>query len=171
MIDLKTQPTVSGGVDTPQSTLRRQRVVIRTKECTTIKGIFHDDVVSRPPGSLPPLPQVFNVHDEAAGTITPVDLTSVKAVFFVRTHDGDSSYEEVKFLREQAPSEIWVRIRLWDDEEIEGRAKNGASLLMDSGFWLWPTDGFANNLLVYVPKSSVREFHVMGLVSSSANQD
>jgi len=171
VIDHKTQPTVSDGVETPQSTLRKQRVVVRTKDCTTIKGVFQDDVLSRPPGSLPSLPQVLNVHDEAAGTITPVDLTSVKAVFFVRTYDGDSSYEEVKFLREQAPSEIWVKIRLWDEEEIEGRAKNSASLLMDSGFWLWPTDGFANNVLVYVPKSSVREFHVMGFVSSSANQD
>lgn len=95
-----------------------------------------------------------------------VDLADVKAVFFVRTREGNGDYSEVKFFADETVSELWVRVQLVDGESLEGRVDNSRSLLFEPGFWLRPTDCLANNMIVYVPKSSVADFHVMGFAAT-----
>ena len=66
-----------------------------------------------------------------------------------------------------APLPEVLHIRCDNQDEcslvVEGRTENDARLLFDSGIWLRPFDSTGNNILVYVPKSSVVEFHVMGV--------
>jgi hypothetical protein len=107
----------------------------------------------------------LQVWDETTQESCIVDLANIKAVFFVRTHAGNPAWHDhMRFFSSAGLARnLWVRIRMTDDEVLEGRTANDINLLTDPGFWLWPTDAFSNNLLVYVPKSSAAEFHIMGL--------
>jgi len=138
-------------------------VVVHTRAGELIKGYLRWMAVSVAPCSLPPLPDVLQVRHDMEGGISNIDLADVKAVFFVRTHEGNVDYSEVKFFADEHVSELWVRVELADGESLEGRVENNIGLLAESGFWLWPTDCVANNMIVYVPKSSVVDFQVMGL--------
>jgi len=92
-----------------------------------------------------------------------VPLASLKAVFFVRDFKGDPQYEPVQFLSKAPVSEkLFVRVRLRDGEVLEGRVNNGLDLLLHPGFFLSPSDPEGNNLRVYIPKSAVADFKVLG---------
>lgn len=138
-------------------------VVVHTNEGKLVKGALQWDVSSYLTVPLLPLPDVLHIRDKTAGTSSMVHLSDTKAVFFVRSHEGDAEHEEMKFFVDPAASDLWIRVRLLDGEELEGRTDNNIRLLLGSGFWLRPTDSTANNLLVYVPKTSAVEFHVTGV--------
>jgi Family of unknown function (DUF6982) len=91
-------------------------------------------------------------------------LQDLKAVFFVKEFDGDPAYDEVLFLRKEKPRPwLWVHIEFEDGEIIEGRIKNNEEIIMDSnGFFIWFSDEFANSESVYVVKTSIKEFKIMG---------
>ena len=84
-------------------------------------------------------------------------------MFFVKQHEGNEDHEEVRFFSEIAATDVLIRVRFSDGEVIEGQAKNDRRLLVDAGVWLKPLDTTSNNILIYVPKSAVAEFHVMGV--------
>lgn len=136
-------------------------VVVHKRDRTLIKGSLSWQELPQHPTALPPLPATFEIHDEVAGTTLEINLAEVKALLFVRDHKGDAYYEEVRFFSRSEAPHLWVRVRMRDGELIEGRTENNIALLLQPGFWLWPVDSFSNNLLVYIPKSSVIEFHVM----------
>jgi Family of unknown function (DUF6982) len=141
---------------------RNDLVVVHTRDGMLVKGYLRWMAASAGPRSLPALPDVLQIHHEAEGEISTVELADVKAVFFVKTPQGNVEYSEVKFLADEPASDLWIRARLMDGESMEGRTENNSSILFAAGFWLRPTDCVANNVMVYVPKSSVVEFHVMG---------
>ncbi|HVN17318.1 MAG TPA: hypothetical protein VMU05_01050 [Dongiaceae bacterium] len=146
------------------------RVVVRLNDGTTVKGVMHWHDSSPNPTSMPFLPDILTVRDESGDVIATVNLAEVKAVFFVRSYAGDSSYQEMQFFRERKPSSLWVQVWMSDGEALEGRVENCFRLLTAPGFWLWPTDGIANNLLVYIPKDSISEFHVTGVGATRSGQ-
>jgi hypothetical protein len=121
--------------------------------------------VAPEPVSLPALPDDLQVWDEARQEYCPVDLATTKAVFFVRSHTGSRAWHDhMGFFSKAAPvRNLWIRVHMNDGEVLEGRTVNDVTLLKEPGFWLWPTDTFSNNLLVYVPKTAVVEFHIMGV--------
>lgn len=116
---------------------------------------------------LPQLPNVLHIQPESQVGSFTVRLADAKAVFFVRTLEGNAEYEGVNFYSGCAASDMWVRVRLFDGEVLEGRTGNNISLLVEPGFWLRPADSMANHLLVYVPKSSAVDFQVMGFASDT----
>jgi len=156
--------------DTPATTdateLREDRVVVRTIPGMTIKGILQWRAPAGQCSPIPPLPDVLSVRDETTGSLSTVEMTDTKAVFFVRTHAGNTHYEEVKFFPKRVPVDLWVEVRMADGEALEGWTDNNARLLLEPGFWLWSIDVIANTVLAYVPKTSVVEFHVRGLTSN-----
>lgn len=139
-------------------------MVVRNQDGSVIRSTLQWPVASTPM-SLPPLPADLQVWNEATQEYFKVDFANTKAVFFVRTHAGHSTWHDhMRFFSDAVPvRNLWVRVRLTDGEVLEGRTVNDMNLLTDPGFWLWPTDAFSNNLLVYIPKSAVSEFHIMGL--------
>lgn len=155
----KDLPSTKGSAD--RATEHKHLVVVHKCNRSLLKGSFGWPELPQHPAPLPPLPAVFDIHDEATGTTSVVDLSDLKALLFVRNHKGDSYYEEVKFFSRSEAPHVWVRVQMRDGEVIEGRTENNIALLLQPGFWLWPVDSFSNNLLVYIPKTSVAEFHVM----------
>jgi hypothetical protein len=145
---------------------REDRVVVRTLLGTTTKGVLRWRAPSEQYSPIPSLPDVLSVRDESTGEISAVPMANIKAVFFVRTHAGNTHYEEVKFFPKRVPVDLWVEVRLADGEALEGWTDNNVRLLSEPGFWLWSIDVAANNVLAYVPKTSVVEFHVRGFTSN-----
>lgn len=99
-----------------------------------------------------------------SGAVEDVPLDNVKAVFFVRDFAGEEKRRDLRFHDHLPATEcLWVRVRFDDGETIEGLINNTHDFVLGSGFLLAPTDTFGNNLLIYVLKSKVMGFEVLGL--------
>jgi hypothetical protein len=97
-------------------------------------------------------------------TVEDVPTKDAKAVFFVKTFDGDLRHRALHF-HEHAPivQGLWVRVYFYDGEMIEGIISNTRDFVLESGFFLMPTDPNGNNKLVYVLKGGLKDFHVLGM--------
>ena len=58
-----------------------------------------------------------------------------------------------------------VRLRFEDNETLEGVVENSVDLLQAAGFFFWPADANANNELIFVVKSALLGFRVLGVKS------
>ena len=151
---------------TATSLLEDRLVVVRMRDGRVIKGVLQWPGDPGRPASLPHLPAVLHIQDRN-GFNSSVPVADSKAVFFVRTHDGEPEYEEVRFSSGELLGDLWVRIRLIDGEVLEGSTTNSLDLMAGPGFWLWPSDKLWNSSSIYVPKAAVVEFHVLGVATPS----
>lgn len=95
-----------------------------------------------------------------------VDLKNAKALFFVKTLEGRDDYTEIKFFERNPQIEgLWIKIQFKDGEITEGIVHNSPPFVMDAGFFLRPPDPHSNNRVVYVVKSFVSDFRVLGIRS------
>src|SRR5271167_1418363 len=104
--------------------MRNDLVVVHTRAGKLVKGYLRWMASSADPRSLPPLPDVLQIRDETESGVSDIDLADVKAVFFVRTPEGNVEYSEVKFFADEPASELWLRVQLADGESLEGRVEN-----------------------------------------------
>ena len=97
-------------------------------------------------------------------TIEDVPTKNAKAIFFVKTFDGDLRHRALHF-HENAPivPGLWVRVSFHDGEVIEGIISNGRDFVLEHGFFMMPTDPNGNNHLIYVLKDRLQDFHVLGM--------
>ena len=102
--------------------------------------------------------------------VQEVPTKDAKAVFFVKTFEGDLKHRALHF-HEHAPvmQGLWVRVYFHDNEMIEGIVGNTSDYVLQNGFFLMPTDPNGNNKLVYVLKGGLKDFHVLGLRNPSKN--
>ncbi|GGA79245.1 hypothetical protein GCM10011507_33100 [Edaphobacter acidisoli] len=102
--------------------------------------------------------------------VQQVPTKDAKAVFFVKTFDGDLRHRALHF-HEHAPTVpgLWVRVFFYDNEMIEGIIGNSKDFVLGDGFFLRPTDPNGNNTLVYVLKSGLKDFHILGMRNFSKN--
>jgi hypothetical protein len=105
-----------------------------------------------------------------SGAVEDVSTKDAKAVFFVKTFDGDLRHRALHF-HEHAPivAGLWVRVYFYDGEMIEGIISNTKDFVLETGFFLRPTDPNGNNRLVYVLKAGLKDFHVLGMRNPSKN--
>ena len=93
-----------------------------------------------------------------------VALVDVKAIFFVRSFRGDPKRKDLRFYSNgPAVGTIWAEIRFTDNEVIEATIQNSAQHLMGDGFWFRPSDSESNNVLIYVNKSAIVSYRVLGV--------
>ena len=126
------------------------------------KGTLEWNAVSESVIPASPLPGVLRIKCSTSGEDKVVPLDEAKAVFFVKTQEGNNVHEEVKFFEYVTPNYVWVRVQFVDGEVLEGRTENSCRLLFDPGIWLQPFDMTGNNSLVYIPRSAVINFHIVG---------
>ena len=107
---------------------------------------------------------VIRLTLEGSGASQEVPIANAKAVFFVATFDGDTHHRALHF-HENAPVKewLWIRVRFQDNEAIEGIISNSHDFVLGPGFFMMPTDPDGNNKLIYVLKSRLKGFHVLGL--------
>jgi hypothetical protein len=88
-----------------------------------------------------------------------IPLTTVKAVFFVRSFTGDRKRREQKRFTTASPRfGDAVRVTFLDGELLVGRSIGYRP--ENRGFYVKPADPDSNNEMVYVPQTSVREVSV-----------
>ena len=101
----------------------------------------------------------------------PASTEHAKAVFFVKTFQGDLRHRALHF-HEHAPivPGLWVRVTFHDAEVIEGIISNGRDYVLDRGFFMKPTDPNGNNHLIYVIKNRLQNFNVLGMRNTPKQQ-
>ena len=154
---------MSEKVSHPTNRIAGELVVVHKADGTLTKGRLE---CTRDGGHVIPslpLPAVLHVRGNTPGECTLIATCETKAVFFVKHHEGNRDHEEVRFFSDVAATNLWIQIHFADGEVIEGEAENDRRLLVDPGVWLKPLDSTSNNVLIYVPKAAVAEFHVMGV--------
>lgn len=144
-----------------------EKVIIHLKS-EVIKGFLEpqlidtlDALLLKATEGMPPFLRIRRLGCEA---VEEIPTESAKAVFYVRSFEGDAQHKEVRFYK-RAPlvHGLWIRIEFLDGEVMEGLVDNAVDFIVDRGFFVRPTDPAGNNRLAYVPKRSLRDCHVLGL--------
>ncbi len=148
--------------------MARLKVVAHKKSGQLIKGYADLSVAidrhGNPESSAIALPKSIHLEPADHGRPQNIALDTLKALFFVKSFEGDPSYAETKFFNPEPKIEgLWVHLTFEDSEVTEGIVHNGLELLNDAGFLMKPPDPQSNNNAVYVLKSSLTKFRVVGV--------
>lgn len=110
------------------------------------------------------MPEEIEVRLADGDHTVNVSLTSLKALYFVKSFTGSTTYREIRFFEGHPAIEgLWVRMKFQDGEWAEGVIRNSRHFLTDPGFLVKPPDPQANNEMVYVVKSALADFQVLGV--------
>lgn len=140
--------------------MEQQRVVLRFSNGSILKG--HSKGFS--PGD-----SVITIVDENAGVQT-VNVQDLKAIFYVKTFEGDRSHKENKFFRYPVTLGKRICVRFRDGEVMTGYLekdfpwKKGFYLggQAGNGFFVIPVDDESNNSRVFIIATAVLDVTVMG---------
>jgi hypothetical protein len=138
------------------------RVVAHFKGGKLLKGSTSDfDPFS-------PTFRLVSERPEDNGTVYQVRISDLKAVFFVKTLDGDLMYREKKRFGEVRSTGhlMGIRIEVYfkDGEVVRGTTIDYNGGLQ--GFFVSPVDPKSNNDYVYVVANAVREIKLAGDVEN-----
>lgn len=119
-------------------------------------------VVHRPAGSLLkgvtndffPNKDRFHLTDDSTGEVHEVLLAGLKAVFFVKGFDGDSSYQERTDV-ERVGFGKKIQVDFKDGERLVGYS---SGFTKDrQGFYVFPADPQSNNDRIFVITAATKE--------------
>lgn len=130
---------------------QRNRVVARFNDGKILKGYTHDFLPERDSFHL------IEYTESGAGDIHDVGTVNLKAIFFVKTFDGNKDYNEKKSFAEvnaAALHGIKIKVTFKDGEVLCGLSLgyNKAK----KGFFIVPIDPLSNNDRIYVIASSTK---------------
>lgn len=142
----------------------QDRVVIRFKDGKVLKGFVNafNDTTDH-----------IEVTLTDAKDPTRISFDDLKAVFFVRSFEGESGYREKKKYGISAKRGDRVFVKFADGELLVGfligdvpwDRKKGFNLSRietdRKGFYLLPTDKQSNNIKVFIPLGYVQDVYVM----------
>ncbi len=111
------------------------------------------------------LPDSLALKD-ANGKPVKVRTTDIKAIFFVKSFEGNPDFTEFKvFSGRPTGKGVWLRVHFKDGEVIEGVAPNCVGTYSKPVFYIMPPDPGSNNQRVLVSKYYLKEMQVLGLAS------
>lgn len=93
-----------------------------------------------------------------------VPLEKVRAVYFVRDLKQDIEMERKSFLSRPKLDGLWVRLRFRDGDSLEGVIPNDLLSLQEHGLQMTPPDFNSNTDRIFVPRTALTEFTVLGVV-------
>ena len=144
--------------------MEKRKVIIRKLNGEILKG--YADPSLDPASAKENSVTISSLTEE----VICVPKSEIKALFFVRKFSGNKEYAEVKFFESQPRIDgLWVRLYFFDNEAIEGIVSNSMNFLREDGFYLKPPDPNSNNRLMYVVKSALKDFTVLGVQYSKGN--
>ncbi|MBE0432363.1 hypothetical protein IBX73_02720 [candidate division WOR-3 bacterium] len=133
----------------------RNRIVLHFLDNKVLKGYTHD---------FTPLREKFHLISEDAsskGEVHEVHCSDLKAVFFVKTLEGNRDYVERKTFR-SVDSEglrgLKVKVEFPDGEVIRGTSFGYSR--GRKGFFVIPVDPASNNERIYVVTNKVRDVRI-----------
>jgi hypothetical protein len=138
---------------------RRNRVVIRFKDGKLLKGYTLDFLPTK--DSF----HVISEQEEDKGESYEVEVEKLKAIFFVKSHEGDKEYKEKKKFEEVDSSHLMglkIQVEFHDGEIIRG--KTMVYKANKKGFFIFPVDPRSNNERIYVVSSALEKVLTGGAV-------
>lgn len=137
-------------------------VVARYLDGRVLKGLTRDFSANRPA-----------FHVEVAGTNEVIELRCrhLKALFFVKTHEGDAERLDIRGFLEAPPETAQGRkiaVRFRDGEFLCGYTLSWSP--DREGFFLFPADPGSNNQRVYVVVTSTEEVKAGPAAEALANR-
>jgi hypothetical protein len=94
-------------------------------------------------------------------------LEEVKSVHFVREFLEQFEPERKTFLSRPKLDGLWVRLRFRDGDVMEGIVANDLLDMLDTGVQLTPPDLHGNSLRLFIPRTSLLEMKVLGVVGGA----
>ncbi|MGC1870121.1 MAG: hypothetical protein WA700_04115 [Acidobacteriaceae bacterium] len=145
-------------------------VVVNLKNSNVLYGYYSTDHDSQDPCVVPTdLPASMTIEPEGGGPAVTFQLEDAKAVFFVNSFTGSPTQQDVRFFDSLSIHPyLWVRIAFQDGEIMEGRVSNDIDLLTKNAFQLFPVDELTNNRSLFIPKTSLSSFQIIGLLEAQA---
>lgn len=147
-------------------------VVVNLKNSSVLHGYYRTDDAVAPANAIPTdLPATLTVEPENGTAPVTIQLSDTKAVFFVRSFAGSPAQQDVRFFDSLSIHPyLWVRMTFEDGEIMEGRVTNSIDLITKKVFRLFPVDELTNNRCLFVPKDSLRNFQIIGLLEEQSKQ-
>lgn len=93
-----------------------------------------------------------------------IPLAKVRTIYFVRDFDDDFEPERKAFLSRPKLDGLWVKLRYLDGETLEGVVPNDLLSLLDNGVQITPPDLNSSTDRIFVPRASLSELSVLGVV-------
>ena len=109
-------------------------------------------------------------HADPIDLLTPdgeheqIPLAKVRSIYFVRDFADDFEPERKAFLSRPKLDGLWVRLRYSDGETIEGVVPNDLLSMLDNGIQITPPDLNSTTDRIFIPRSALSEFTVLGVV-------
>ena len=101
------------------------------------------------------------------GQVLLLPYKEIKGVFFVRDFEGNPDHLERKVFTSRPKLDgLWLRMKFKDNEVLDGILPNNLLLVTERGFTVVPPDPYANSQRIYVPKSSLAELRVLGVIGN-----
>ena len=124
------------------------KVVARCLDNRCIKGLAFD---------FGPNKHVVHIADERdTKQVTEIPTTELKAIFFVKTFEGNAQHESPDFSRESLDDVPGTKLKVtFLDGEVMFGTTNGYSATRP-GFFLIPVDKTGNNIRAYVYRSGTK---------------
>ncbi len=137
-----------------------EKVVLRFIDGSTLKGYMENFA---PSDGLVEIKKLSGERE-----VVPIDR--LKAIFFVRTFEGDPEYNEKKAFQGSGIRLKRVFVKFKDGESmtgyIEGDVPWQKGFFLEqskkNGFFLLPTDDKSNNIKVYVVAKAVKDVTLIG---------
>ena len=140
------------------------RIVLHYTDGRIIKGNGYDFSPDRPSFHLLPL------NAQGLEKVVDVKLKQLKAVFFVRTFEGNPDYRERKeFKAGDVPYGNLISIKFKDGEVMVGTSSGYD--LDRLGFFFFPADPDCNNLRVFVISQAVESISEIEKPEAPASED
>jgi small nuclear ribonucleoprotein (snRNP)-like protein len=134
--------------------MNSQKVILRFLDGRIIKGYVSDFL---------PQSNHISIEDEAANK-QDCPLTELKAVFYVKSFEGNRDYADKRSFTETSQKGKKILVRFKDGERLigylEGDVPWQRGFFLESkkgGFFLIPADDQTNNMKVFVVSTSVTD--------------
>ncbi|HKK01484.1 MAG TPA: hypothetical protein VJ955_04885 [Desulfuromonadales bacterium] len=111
-------------------------------------------IVKGETGDFFPNKATFHLTERDSGTTVPVDVASLKAVFFVKNFEGDAGYQKSND-GERVGCGKKIRVAFKDGETLVGYTQGYSK--GRPGFILFPADENSNNDRVFIVNSATEE--------------
>ena len=137
--------------------VERNKIVIPLKNAIIYKGVPHD--------FIPEKPKFHLTHLD--GKVEEVDTESLKAIFFVKSYEGDKAYQDRKGFIDVDPKNIRglkIKVTFRDNEIVYG-ATMGYSK-QRKGFFIQSVDPSSNNVRIYVVVSAIKDVKLGSLAET-----
>jgi len=131
------------------------RIVVHFKDGRLVKGYTTDFIPARDTFHL------TSSKEEGRESVYEINCTDLKAIFFVRTLEGNRTYVEKKKFDEVDTSNLRglkIKVEFSDGEVIRGMSFDYSKNF--NGFFIKPVDPEANNGKVYVIADNLHEIQI-----------